>query len=185
MHQGIDYAILSAGEGARLRQEGIATPKPLVKLDGTPIIERLINIFIENNAKSISVIINDLYPEVKSYLQLIKKQIQIPFNIIVKTTDSSFHSFYELLPYLGNGKFCLTTVDTLFNREEFKKYIQDFIEATDIDGSMAVTSFIDDEKPLYVETDKELFISNFLDCVVFPLTIIPVSLASFSPFKSR
>ena len=28
---------------------------------------------------------------------------------------------------------------------------------------MAVTDFIDDEKPLYVETDNELYIRNFLD----------------------
>ena len=52
------YAIIAAGEGSRLAQEGIALPKPLVRLCGEPMIERLINIFLRCNAQSISIIVN-------------------------------------------------------------------------------------------------------------------------------
>ena len=37
------------------------------------------------------------------------------------------------------------------------------MEASDCDGMMAVTDFIDDEKPLYVETDPDLNITAFRD----------------------
>ena len=57
------FAIISAGEGSRLAQEGISYPKPLVPLNGTPIIERLIKIFSSHNAESISIIINSRQPE--------------------------------------------------------------------------------------------------------------------------
>ena len=33
------YAIIAAGEGSRLVQEGVALPKPLVDLDGRPMIK--------------------------------------------------------------------------------------------------------------------------------------------------
>ena len=73
------------------------------------------------------------------------------------------HSFYELSHYLDGDKICLTTVDTIFKEEEFSGYIQQFIQEDKLDGLMAVTDFIDDEKPLYVETDNELYVRNFLD----------------------
>ena len=41
----MNYAIIAAGEGSRLVQEGVAVPKPLVDLDGRPMIRRLIDIF--------------------------------------------------------------------------------------------------------------------------------------------
>ena len=42
----MDYAIIAAGEGSRLAQEGIKWPKPLVRLNGTALIDRLIDIFL-------------------------------------------------------------------------------------------------------------------------------------------
>ena len=72
------------------------------------------------------------------------------------------HSFHELRQVLGNGKFCLTTVDTIFREEEFKQYIRAW-QTADCDGMMAVTDYIDDEKPLYIATSEDLTITGFLD----------------------
>lgn len=72
------------------------------------------------------------------------------------------HSFYELNSYLKDDKFCLTTVDTIFREEEFSTFIEAF-KQSDKDGYMAVTDFIDDEKPLYISTDEALNITGFHD----------------------
>ena len=141
----MDYAIIAAGEGSRLAQEGVKWPKPLVRLNGVALIDRLIDVFLKNNATSISIIVNEEMTEVQDYLKALR--LPIPFYLLVKSTPSSMHSFYELSHYLDGDKICLTTVDTIFKEEEL----------------MAVTDFIDDEKPLYVETDNELYIRNFLD----------------------
>ena len=53
------YAIIAAGEGSRLVQEGIQLPKPLVDLDGRPMIKRLIDIMLDCDAESLSVIVNE------------------------------------------------------------------------------------------------------------------------------
>ena len=155
------YAIIAAGEGSRLAKEGVKSPKPLIEIQGVPIIERLVKLFMRHGASSVSVIINEQQPQTLALLQELQKSY--PINIVVKDTPSSMHSMHALMPHLqGNEKFCLTTVDTLFREEEFARYIAEF-QRSKCDGLMAVTDYIDDEKPLYVETDERLRITAFCD----------------------
>lgn len=157
----MNYAIIAAGEGSRLAQEGVTLPKPLVRLNGTPMIQRLIDIFLDCNPDSLSIIVNEQMTEVQDYLRSLT--LPVPFRLVVKSTPSSMHSFYEVSRHFGEGKFCLTTVDTIFREDEFKKYIAAFEADSEADGCMAVTSFIDDEKPLYVEVDDNMDITAFRD----------------------
>lgn len=157
----MNFAIIAAGEGSRLAQEGVKKPKPLVELNGKPMIGRLINIFVRCGAESISVIVNKEMTEVKEYLDTIK--LDIPLNIVIKSTPSSMHSFFELSRVMQPGKFCLTTVDTIFREPDFAKYISAFEADSQNDGMMAVTPFIEDEKPLYVDVDDEMNIKAFRD----------------------
>ena len=154
------YAIIAAGEGSRLANEGITTPKPLVRLNGEPLIDRLIRLFAANDATSISMIINEEMHEV--YEHICNSNYPVPLHIIRKCTPSSMHSFYELSHTLGNERFCLTTVDTVFQEEEFSSFIHAFNQCP-ADGLFAVTDYIDDEKPLYVETDENRLIQGFYD----------------------
>lgn len=154
------FAIISAGEGSRLSQEGISLPKPLVPLNGVAMIDRLIQIFIRNGAESIVVIINNESELMKTHLETLKTNV--PLEVVVKTTPSSMHSFYEISSLLKDSKFCLTTVDTVFHEEEFTAFIDAFKQSED-DGYMAVTDYIDDEKPLYISTDDALNITGFHD----------------------
>lgn len=155
------FAILAAGEGSRLALEGVALPKPLVKVNGEAMIDRLIRIFNLCGAEDIYIITNNLTKLTQNHLRKLQKKDN-KIHLIVKTTPSSMHSFFELRQVMGNGKFCLTTVDTIFREEEFGQYIQTW-ENSDDDGCMAVTDYIDDERPLYIATDERLYITNFLD----------------------
>ena len=70
----MNYAIIAAGEGSRLAQEGIKPPKPLVKVRDERLIDRLIRIFMDNEAEQISVICNALTTEVSRHLVLLEDQ---------------------------------------------------------------------------------------------------------------
>lgn len=157
----MNYAIIAAGQGSRLVQEGVKRPKPLVELNGETLLARLIRIFTQNKAESISIIINEEMTEVKNFLDTIN--IDCELNVVVKTTPSSMHSFFELSKVMKSGKYCLTTVDTVFKETDFVKYIDSFEKDEYNDGMMAVTSFVDDEKPLFVSVDEQLKIKAFLD----------------------
>ena len=45
------YAIIAAGEGSRLAQEGVDVPKPLVKVQDEHLIDRLIRVFMAHDAE--------------------------------------------------------------------------------------------------------------------------------------
>lgn len=158
------FGILAAGEGSRLANEGISIPKPLLPIDGVPMIERLIRIFERCGAESINVVTNAFMPEVREFLESLRLSDGRRINFRIKTTPSSMHTFYELMQMIGEGRFVATTVDTIFHEEDFHRYVEVFRKSpVSIDGMMAVTEFIDDEKPLYVEVDDRMRITAFVD----------------------
>lgn len=163
------YAIIAAGQGSRLATEGVAAPKPLVRIHGECLIDRLLRVFMQNSAEEICVICNEQMTDVASHLHQIEREglggEHIPLTLKVKSTPSSMHSFYELAPCLKGSSFVLTTVDTIFKEEEFAKYVEAFNKELNngLDGLMGVTDYIDDEKPLYVGTDSNMRIDGFYD----------------------
>ena len=163
------FAIIAAGDGSRLAQEGVTEPKPLVKVRGERLIDRLIRIFMENNATEIVVICNEQMSDVASHLKMIQDKglngLPVPLRFVVKSTPSSMHSFYELRNFLRDDPFILTTVDTIFDESEFHDYVLSFQDkmAQGTDALMGVTDYIDDEKPLYVGVDNVMRINDYYD----------------------
>ena len=165
----MNYAIIAAGEGSRLAKEGVQAPKPLVSIHGEHLIDRLIRIFMANDAEQIGVICNNLRPEVEQHLARLCQQglhgMTLPLHYIVQTTPSSMHSFYALSQTMPRAPFVLTTVDTLFREDEFRDYINVFRQqlVAGYDGVMGVTDYVDDECPLYVGTDADMNVTGFFD----------------------
>lgn len=163
------FAIIAAGDGSRLAQEGITEPKPLVKVRGERLIDRLIRIFMGNNATEIVVICNEQMSDVASHLKMIQGKglngLPVPLRFVVKSTPSSMHSFYELRNFLRDDPSILTTVDTIFDESEFHDYVLSFQDkiAQGTAALMGVTDYIDDEKPLYVGVDNVMHINGYYD----------------------
>jgi len=160
------YAVIAAGEGSRLTKEGNTTPKPLIEVNGERLVDRLLRIFEAQGASEVAIICNEQMTEVKHHLKAVQQTYRLPLRLVVKSTPSSMHSMWELSPWLDDGPFVLTTVDTIFREEELDAFVQTFsglLETDEADGLMGVTDYIDDEKPLYVSTDDDLWITAFLD----------------------
>ncbi len=163
------FAIIAAGEGSRLSREGIHEPKPLVRVCGEALIDRLLRVFADCGAEEICVVCNGYRPDVERHLRQIADEglhgRALPLRFVVRNTPSSMHSFHELSPLLAGSPFVLTTVDTIFREEEFRSYVAAFEQFTAQggDGMMGLTDYIDDEKPLYVGTDADMRITGFYD----------------------
>ena len=162
------YAIIAAGEGSRLREEGVGLPKPLVPIQGQPMIDRLLGIMCRCGAESISVICNEQMEEVREHLVHYGQQHpELPLHLVVQSTPSSMHSLARLSEVIPEGKVCVTTVDTIFREQDFAAYVAAFEQVEG--GLFAVTSFVDDEKPLWVRPqlpllqDRYFRIGNFYD----------------------
>ena len=157
------FAIIAAGEGRRLSEEGIAQPKALVRLNGEPLLTRLVRIFNACGAERIVIIVNDLNPLAEQHVRKLMAQPGGEnIHLVVQTTPSSMHSFFALSQHLTDEPFCLTTVDTIFRESDFRAYL-DYFAQSEADGVMGVTDYIDDEKPLYVATNEDLDVTAFLD----------------------
>ncbi|MDE6271600.1 MAG: NTP transferase domain-containing protein [Muribaculaceae bacterium] len=171
----MNFAIIAAGEGSRLAQEGVEKPKPLVEIDGRPMIGRLLEIFSQAGGRRIVVCVNEFMPEVKAYLDTYRFEPRpdgsVPELLIkVKTTPSSMHTMAEIATVMrGHGRWIATTVDTIFRPSEFRAYVDAWEQAPgNVDVMMAVTDFVDDEKPLWITTapgptSGSLRITSFLD----------------------
>lgn len=158
------YAILAAGEGSRLRHEGISVPKPLVRLGDDTLLGRLIGIMRRQpDCERVSVIVS---PEVSEYVAAsgIPDPLTAADDVIVASTPGSMHSLHRLAPCLrGSDRFCLTTVDTVFRPEEFDTFTEPFRDNRDADGYMGVTKYVDDESPLYISADGRGWITGYFD----------------------
>lgn len=157
----MNFGIIAAGEGSRLKKENAGASKPLLKINGIPLIERLFTLAENNGAESISCIVNEESGDVYEYIN--NRKFTVPFNFLIKSTPSSLHSFFALSPFLKGKPFCLTTVDSIFNEDEFKMFLNDSKNENNFDGILAVTDFIDDEKPLCVEVNDDMKIISFYD----------------------
>jgi len=163
------FAVIAAGEGSRLAAEGIAEPKPLVRVGGEALIDRLLRVFVANGASEIDVIVRSRANRVAPHLDgLVREGFlgHAKLRYMEKTPPSSMHSFYELSRWFDDEPFVLTTVDTVFREDEFALYVKRFEQAvaSGLDGLMGVTRFVDDESPLYVSTDARTgLIDGFFD----------------------
>lgn len=152
-------AIIAAGEGSRLREEGIMIPKPLLTLHGETLLMRHIRRAAQNGFSSAAVIVNDIYPELAEYLE--NTPFPLPVEKVVKSTPGSMHSFYELRNFLRNEPFLLTTVDPVYTDHGFRHYLETIRKNHGACGVMALTSYVDDEKPLWVSTDPDMRILSY------------------------
>ena len=159
------FGIIAAGKGSRLKAEGYDCPKPLVPIGGTPMIGRLSDIFLRSGAESISIVAGASTPEVKDYMEQHCRDYPVAVNIRSADTPSSMHSLYEMTLLMKSGEpFIATTVDSVFLEKDFGAFVKAFGELDpEFDGLMAVTDFIDDEKPLYVSVDPKGIITGFHD----------------------
>jgi NDP-sugar pyrophosphorylase family protein len=139
--------IIAAGVGDRLARGGIITPKPLTPVRGRPLITRLIEAGAQLNVDSIACIVNDRDPSVAAFLR--SGHWPVPVEIVVKTTPSSMESLFCLAPLLSDEPFILFTVDVVCAQQVVKDFFRKARTMEDSKGVLALTGFVDDEKPLW------------------------------------
>ena len=142
--------LLAAGRGERLRTQSAF--KPLVKVEGQTLIERVLISMAEAGVSEVIVIINDDSLAVRDHVTASKWPFAIRW--IVETTPSSMHSFLRVVETLAadgdDGPFLLSTVDTVVGSQTYARFIAEARRHEEAAVSLALTSPGNDEKPLLV-----------------------------------
>ena len=143
--------VLAAGRGERLRS-GANPLKPLVKVDGRTLIERVLTSLADAGAAEVVVIINEDSVAVRDHV--IQSQWPFALRWIVETTPSSMHSFLRLVETLSadgdEGPFLLSTVDTVAGPKAYAQFMGEAQQNPEAAVILALTSPGNDEKPLLV-----------------------------------
>src|SRR5262245_8747986 len=146
--------IIAAGAGSRLVGDD-AVPKPLRRVAGTPLIERVVAELEIAGASDVHVIINAESIAIRDYLN--KTQRSCTLRWIVETTPSSMHSFFRVLESLaasgGEAPCLVATVDVVAPSGTFHRFL-DRAAGLEADVTFAVTKRIEDDKPLRVAIDE-------------------------------
>ena len=170
-----------------MQQEGLSTPKPLVRVGDEPLVDRLLRIFMDNGATEVWMACNAAMQSVAAHLEHIRQNgldgRRIPLHLIPTTTPSSAHTLEVLTRHMPAEPFILTTVDTVFREAEFCDYVKCFKAQTaeGCDALMGVTTYIEDEKPLYVDVDDGMRIKGFYDKANAGLTHVSAGIYGLTP----
>ena len=137
--------ILAGGDGSRLAADGVTTPKALVPVAGRPQIINLIETFTNLGCESITCMVRD------------GVHVEAPASVVVRAcrTPSSLHTLVAGLAVVPPGPVFCTMVDTVMTLEDWRLVYAGVTEQLRA-GSfavLAVTPFVDDERPVYVARD--------------------------------
>jgi NDP-sugar pyrophosphorylase family protein len=142
--------IIAAGAGTRLRAAGGgASPKPLVKVGGMALLERVIRNFQAAGIGPLTAIVSEAAVECVDWVRSRFPALDVRF--IVKTTASSLESFLEVVGVEGAGPMLVSTVDAWCRPEDFVAFVEAAHRCPRDAMVLAVTPFVADERPLRVQ----------------------------------
>lgn len=142
--------VIAAGEGTRL--SGLQSPKPLVEVAGRPLIEHVLSNFEAAGIVPVAVILNESGGDCAAFVRRRFPKTVAP--LLIRTTASSLESFRAILAAADPGRLLVSTVDAICSREDFVEFVRRAQEAPGDGAALGVTTFVDDEKPLWVRTES-------------------------------
>ena len=134
-----------------MREGGFTVPKPLVRVGGMTLLERTLRALQANGVDEVALIARD--SEVVEHAQGL--DLPVSLRTVIKVTESSMHSLYELGIFLKGERFLLCTVDSIIQPDDFSAFARMFSSRSDLDVLLSYTDFVDDEKPLRIAVDEQ------------------------------
>jgi NDP-sugar pyrophosphorylase family protein len=172
--------ILAGGEGARLATGGIHSPKPVVEIAGEPQILRLIATFEELGCETITCMVRDAFPEVLEMLR--RTPTARPMNVVACHTPSSLHTLVKGFHAAPTGNVFCSAVDSVMRERDWRDVYRGAARhlASAADAVLAVTPYVDDETPLWVERGDGGFVRRLHSRPVEP-PCVTGGVYAFSP----
>ncbi len=157
--------IFAAGMGSRFMRAGWNEPKPLIALHGKPLLGHVLERLFQAGIEEVELLLNEeaFSDPVEAYVNQLPEGSRV--HTSRKTTRTSYESFRFLMKQLGKPPFLLSTVDSIVPEDTLEKFLQVRSYPSPCRLVLAVTSFVHDEKPLWVERDNEGKVLNLGESV--------------------
>jgi NDP-sugar pyrophosphorylase family protein len=152
MTKPIRVGVLGAGLGSRLASR--AKAKPLALLGGKSLLSHLIGALKSCGIQNIQCALRDelLTVEEKSGLP---KEAGVSY--IFVNTESSLHTLVELIHSMGTegGPALFTMADTVLRPQDLRNFVDFCRNLPAGECAVLTTTFVDDEKPLWVHVKPD------------------------------
>lgn len=147
--------IFAAGMGSRFLKAGWKEPKPLIPLNGKPLLGHVLENLFQAGIEEVGLLLNEepFFDPVELFVNRLQGGLRI--RTWRKTTRSSCESFFFLMNRLGSPPFLLSTVDTILPENALREFLTVRSYPSSCRLVLAVTDFVHDEKPLWVEINEE------------------------------
>lgn len=144
--------ILAGGDGSRLLADGVREPKAAVAIGGRPQVVRLVEMLTALGCESVTCMAReDLAPTIEGLC----RDAAVAAVVVPCRTPSSLHTLAEGFRRLAPGPAFCSMVDTVMRADDWRM-VHDAATrhlAAGADAVLAVTSYVDDESPLWVDRD--------------------------------
>ncbi len=150
--------ILAGGEGTRLAADGVRDPKAAVRVAGQAQIVRLVETLRAIGCATVTCMVRD---DAGPAFDAVARFGAAPeVRVAPCHTPSSLHTLVEGLRLTPPGNVFCAMVDTVMRRADWKAVYYDASHqlANGADAVLAVTPYVDDERPLWVERDPAGFV---------------------------
>ncbi len=144
--------IIAAGHGERLSARTNA-PKPLVPVAGRPLAYWTVASLREAGVESITMLLNSRGEPVRRFLE--EAFPSMAWSFISQDTASSWESFRLVSRRMAadSDLFLISTVDALLAPEDPSRFSAAVPPGAE--GAVALTEFVDDEKPLWASVGED------------------------------
>lgn len=150
--------VIAAGDGSRLSASHPGTVKPLVPVAGRPLSHWIVGSLRDAGADSAVVLTNSRGAAVPPSLAAAFPGFA--FDFTTADTASSFESFRLVARRLAarHEAFLISTVDVIVPAADVARFWNE-CRAARADAGLALTAFVDDEKPLWADVDEAGLVS--------------------------
>lgn len=148
----LDAGIIAAGLGTRLSASHPGLPKPLVPLAGKPLCHWIAGSLKGAGASRITLLHNSSGRAIRESLS--RGFPEVRWTFLEADTASSWESFRLVSRRLAENAeaFVMSTVDAIIPPAETRRFADACAGA---EAGLALTSFVDDEKPLWADVDEK------------------------------
>ena len=163
----IDALIFAGGEGKRLNPLTLKTPKPLIKIDGQPMIFRIITQLVNSGIQNINISVHYQHEKI---IKAVGDGSNFSANINYIIEDNPMGTLGSVSKIKGNKNIPILLINSdILTNMSFKLFIDDFMDA-DIDMLMAIKEYSLNIPYGVIETDGS-FINKFTEKPEIPFFI--------------
>ena len=158
-----------AGRGTRLRPQTLTTPKPLIEIAGTTIIQRIVDLVAKESSKKINnigFILEKKDVDIEKMLQQVSRKNNLSHRVFYQgSPQGTAHAIYSAKELLV-GPVLIVFADTIFETK------LDFSSVSD--GCIFVKEVEDPSSYGVVKTNSKGYITDFIEKPTNPISNLAI-----------